>query len=85
MKWLCVAAALFSSSLCGKQIAITNTQNQKAVTATVADKCSVCTGNNLDLTTPAFQQIGGDTAQGNAPSALHYQQLFDDITDKHHL
>jgi rare lipoprotein A (peptidoglycan hydrolase) len=46
------------SSLCGKQVKITNTQNQKSVTVTIADACPTCdNSNSIDLSTGAFQQI----------------------------
>ncbi|KJA27352.1 hypothetical protein HYPSUDRAFT_63036 [Hypholoma sublateritium FD-334 SS-4] len=46
------------SSLCGKQVKITNTNNKKSVTVTIADACPTCdNSNSIDLSTGAFQQI----------------------------
>lgn len=46
------------SSLCGKQVSITNTKNNKSVTVTIADACPTCdNGNSIDLSTAAFQKI----------------------------
>ncbi|KAI0831336.1 RlpA-like double-psi beta-barrel-protein domain-containing protein-containing protein [Trametes gibbosa] len=46
------------SSLCGKQVKITNTKNNKSVTVTIADACPTCdTGNDIDLSSGAFTQI----------------------------
>lgn len=47
-----------NSPYCGKQITLTNTNNGKSVTATVADVCPTCeTNNSLDLSIGAFNQI----------------------------
>jgi len=46
------------SPLCGKQVKITNPQNQKTVTVTIADACPTCkNGNSIDLSVSAFQNI----------------------------
>ncbi|KDR71159.1 hypothetical protein GALMADRAFT_75279 [Galerina marginata CBS 339.88] len=46
------------SSLCGQQVIITNTRNQKSVTVTIADGCPTCANvNSIDLTSGAFQEI----------------------------
>lgn len=46
------------SSLCGKQVSITNTKNGKSVTVTIADACPTCdNSNSIDLSSGAFQQI----------------------------
>jgi len=46
------------SKLCGKQVKITNTNNNKSVVATIADDCPSCTnGNSIDLSQGTFQQI----------------------------
>jgi len=46
------------SSLCGKQVHITNTSNKKSVTVTIADDCPTCkNSNSIDLSVGAFKQI----------------------------
>jgi hypothetical protein len=46
------------SSLCGQQVKITNTKNQKSVTVTIADDCPTCDNDNsIDLSSGAFQKI----------------------------
>ncbi|KAH9030572.1 hypothetical protein EDB83DRAFT_1848022 [Lactarius deliciosus] len=46
------------SSLCGQQVWITNTQNGKNVTVTVADDCSSCiNANSIGLSKAAFKAI----------------------------
>jgi hypothetical protein len=46
------------SQLCGQQVKITNTKNNKSVTVTIADACPTCVNSNsIDLSTGAFQQI----------------------------
>ena len=55
------------SALCGKQVKITNTDNGKTVTVTVADDCPTCeNSNSIDLSTGAFDQIA-DEATGEVP------------------
>jgi expansin (peptidoglycan-binding protein) len=63
-----VAQALFSNSISGGQITITNTQNQQTVTAAIADQCARCNTQSLDLSEGVFQKIGNE-AQGQVPSA----------------
>ncbi|TDL14868.1 barwin-like endoglucanase [Rickenella mellea] len=54
-----VDAARYSASLCGKQIIVTNTDNEKQVTVTVQDMCPGCpNAASLDLSVAAFNQIG---------------------------
>ncbi|TFY76322.1 hypothetical protein EWM64_g7691, partial [Hericium alpestre] len=56
-----------SSPLCGKQVKITNTQNKKTVTATVADDCPTCkNSNSIDLSKGTFIEIA-DFATGMVP------------------
>ena len=56
-----------SGSLCGQQVTITNTDNGKSVTVTIADECPTCTnGNSIDLSTGAFDQIA-DESSGIVP------------------
>jgi hypothetical protein len=46
------------SSLCGKQVLITNPANKKSVTVTIADACPTCrNGNSIDLSEAAFKKI----------------------------
>jgi hypothetical protein len=46
------------SALCGKQVRLTNTKNNKSVTVTIADACPTCNNNNsIDLSEGAFKQI----------------------------
>jgi rare lipoprotein A (peptidoglycan hydrolase) len=46
------------SALCGKQVRLTNTKNQKSVTVTIADACPTCdNSNSIDLSKGAFEQI----------------------------
>jgi len=46
------------SSLCGKQVQITNTKNKKSVTVTIADACPTCeNSNSIDLSVAAFKSI----------------------------
>ncbi|EIW51730.1 uncharacterized protein TRAVEDRAFT_32245 [Trametes versicolor FP-101664 SS1] len=55
------------SSLCGKQVQITNTKNGKTVTVTIADACPTCgTGNDIDLSQGAFDQIATEE-EGEVP------------------
>jgi len=50
------------SDYCGKQIAITNTNNGKTVTATVWDVCPSCVSDNsLDLSVGAFTAIASES------------------------
>jgi expansin (peptidoglycan-binding protein) len=52
------------SSLCGKQVKITNPANKKSVTVTIADACPTCeNSNSIDLSVGAFTQIATE-AQG---------------------
>jgi len=49
------------SSLCGKWIEVTNTENGKSVEAEVVDVCPTCVSDNsLDLSTGAFDQIASE-------------------------
>ncbi|KAF8910976.1 RlpA-like double-psi beta-barrel-protein domain-containing protein-containing protein [Gymnopilus junonius] len=55
------------SSLCGRKVKITNTQNKKSVTVTIEDACPTCDNNNsIDLSVGAFQHIA-DLSQGIVP------------------
>ena len=56
-----------ASPLCGKQVKITNDNNGKTVTVTIADDCPTCNnGNSIDLSTAAFNAIA-DPAEGIVP------------------
>ena len=55
------------SNLCGRYVNIQNTDNGKTVTAVIADVCPTCdTGNSLDLSTGAFNQIASES-DGEVP------------------
>ncbi|KWU46453.1 barwin-like endoglucanase, partial [Rhodotorula sp. JG-1b] len=43
---------------CGRTVSITNNDNGKTITATVADTCPGCGYGSLDLSTGAFGAIG---------------------------
>lgn len=46
------------SGLCGKRVTLTNTNNGKSVTVTIADACPTCdNSNSIDLSVGAFKQI----------------------------
>ncbi|KAG2078250.1 barwin-like endoglucanase [Suillus decipiens] len=46
------------SSLCGKQVRITNQDNGNTITVTVADDCPTCqNANSIDLSVAAFQAL----------------------------
>ncbi|PPQ87999.1 hypothetical protein CVT25_001078 [Psilocybe cyanescens] len=56
------------SPLCGKQVKITNTKNQKTVVVTVADDCPTCVNSNsIDLSQGAFEKIA-TVEEGMVPS-----------------
>ncbi|KAN0123753.1 RlpA-like double-psi beta-barrel-containing domain containing protein [Russula decolorans] len=55
-------SSLYSRSLCGKSVHITNTVTQDSVTVVVADECPTCLNyNSIDLSTGAFDQIGNQS------------------------
>ncbi|KIK62421.1 hypothetical protein GYMLUDRAFT_72655 [Collybiopsis luxurians FD-317 M1] len=52
-------SAIYSQSICGKSVTITNTANGKSVTGVVADECPTCNNaNSIDMSLAAFQAIG---------------------------
>jgi len=52
---------------CGQKVQITNTENGKQVTVTVADACPSCnSANSIDLSVGAFTQIATE-AEGIVP------------------
>lgn len=56
-----------ASPLCGNTVVITNTDNGKSVTVTVADDCPTCNNaNSIDLSVAAFNTIA-DPSQGEVP------------------
>jgi len=60
------------SSLCGKQVKITNTNNGKTVTVTVADDCPTCLNDNsIDLSVGAFTQIATEE-EGMVPISWEF-------------
>ena len=61
-----------ASPNCGRSITLTNTNNAKSVTVTVADLCVTCSNmNDLDLSIGAFLQIA-TLADGDVPIVWHY-------------
>ena len=60
------------SSNCGRKITLTNTNNGKTVSVTVADACPTCGNqNDLDLSHEAFLQIATE-AEGEVPIVWHF-------------
>ncbi|THH00429.1 hypothetical protein EW145_g7079 [Phellinidium pouzarii] len=60
-----------TSSLCGKQVRITNTDNKKSVVVTIADACPGCkNSNSIDLSTGAFDKIA-DESTGEVPNDVY--------------
>ncbi|CDO69510.1 Distantly related to plant expansins [Trametes cinnabarina] len=60
------------SPLCGKQVKITNTKNNKSVTVTIADACPTCGGeNDIDLSEGAFTQIA-TIPEGEVPISWEF-------------
>ncbi|KIJ16932.1 hypothetical protein PAXINDRAFT_168369 [Paxillus involutus ATCC 200175] len=56
-----------ASPLCGDQVLITNLDNGKTVTVTVADDCPTCdNSNSIDLSVSAFEAIA-DLSTGEVP------------------
>ncbi|KAG8975748.1 hypothetical protein FRB90_009437 [Tulasnella sp. 427] len=55
------------SSVCGKQVLITNKKNNKQVTITIADACPSCNGKgDIDLSKGAFEKLDSfDTGRIN--------------------
>lgn len=63
-QWYASGSGSFGSpsSLCGKWLTITNTNNGKSVSAIVADVCPTCAnGNSLDLSVGAFTAIASES------------------------
>ncbi|KAF9227665.1 barwin-like endoglucanase [Gyrodon lividus] len=57
-----------ASPLCGQQVQITNVNNGKTVTVTVADDCPTCeNSNSIDLSVAAFEAIA-DLSTGEVSS-----------------
>jgi len=60
------------SQYCGRSVTITNTNNGKQVTITVADVCPTCdTDNSFDLSYGAFTAIASE-ADGEVPITWHF-------------
>jgi len=60
------------SSLCGTQVIITNNNNGKTVTVTIADDCPTCDNeNSIDLSLGAFTQIATEE-EGEVPITWEY-------------
>ncbi|KDQ60944.1 hypothetical protein JAAARDRAFT_124948 [Jaapia argillacea MUCL 33604] len=63
-----IGKAALVSPLCGKQVHITNQNNGKTVTVTIADACPTCNnGDSIDLSVGAFTQIATEE-EGEVPS-----------------
>ena len=61
-----------ASPLCGKQVTITNTDNGKSVTVTVADDCPTCDNDNsIDLSVAAFDAIASEST-GEVPISWYF-------------
>ncbi|KDQ60945.1 hypothetical protein JAAARDRAFT_568158 [Jaapia argillacea MUCL 33604] len=59
-----------TSPLCGQQVFITNQNNGKSVTVTIADACPTCNnGDSIDLSVGAFTQIATEE-EGEVPNRL---------------
>ncbi|KAI8998611.1 RlpA-like double-psi beta-barrel-protein domain-containing protein-containing protein [Trametes punicea] len=60
------------SPLCGQQVKITNLNNGKTVTVTIADACPTCPGeNDIDLSEGAFTQIA-TIPEGEVPISWEF-------------
>ncbi|KAI6109478.1 plant expansin [Pisolithus sp. B1] len=60
-------SAIYSQSLCGTQVQITNQNTGQSVTVTVADECPTCdNANSIDLSVGAFETIA-DLSTGLVP------------------
>jgi rare lipoprotein A (peptidoglycan hydrolase) len=60
------------SPLCGDQVQITNLNNGKTVTVTVADDCPTCeNANSIDLSVAAFEALD-DLSVGEFPISWFY-------------
>ncbi|KAI5117653.1 hypothetical protein M0805_008884 [Coniferiporia weirii] len=60
------------SPLCGKQVKITNTDNNKSVTVTIADACPGCkNSDSIDLSTGAFDKIAAEST-GEVPISWEF-------------
>ncbi|VDB89352.1 unnamed protein product [Peniophora sp. CBMAI 1063] len=56
----------YASSLCGQSVTVTNLNNGRVVTASIADQCPGCANaNSLDLSIGAWEAIGESTADGS--------------------
>ncbi|VDC05951.1 unnamed protein product [Peniophora sp. CBMAI 1063] len=68
-----VQAQSYNAANCGRQVRVTNTQNQRSVVATIADRCPTCQNNpnSLDLSQGAFDAIA-DEATGVVPIEYTY-------------
>ena len=60
------------STNCGRKIKLTNTNNGKSVSVTVADACPTCPDeNDLDLSFAAFTSIATEE-EGEVPIVWHF-------------
>ncbi|TDL15111.1 hypothetical protein BD410DRAFT_845483 [Rickenella mellea] len=61
-----------TSALCGKQVVITNTKNNKQVTVAIQDECPNCSNrDSIGLTRGAFQIIA-ELSDGEVPISWHF-------------
>ncbi|TDL15557.1 hypothetical protein BD410DRAFT_104772 [Rickenella mellea] len=61
-----------TSALCGKQVVITNTKNNKQVTVAIQDECPNCSNrDSIGLTRGAFQMIA-ELSDGEVPISWHF-------------
>ncbi|KAK8858920.1 hypothetical protein IAR55_003151 [Kwoniella newhampshirensis] len=60
---------------CGQSLIITNTDNGKSVTASVADECPTCSWGSLDLSPSLFAALtDGNMDLGVFPISWHYKK-----------
>ncbi|KAF8447726.1 hypothetical protein L210DRAFT_3527039 [Boletus edulis BED1] len=62
-----------ASTLCGRQVQITNLNNGWTATVTIADDCPTCqNSNSIDLSVGAFQALQPDLSVGEFPISWSY-------------
>ncbi|BEI80623.1 hypothetical protein CcaverHIS002_0111520 [Cutaneotrichosporon cavernicola] len=59
-----IASQQYSSSVCGKQVRITDQSTGNTVEATIVDECMSCQNNQLDLTPSLWSQLHGQSTSG---------------------
>jgi rare lipoprotein A (peptidoglycan hydrolase) len=67
-------SALYSESICGKSVSITNTQTGQSITVVVADECPTCeNANSIDLSHTAFGALtDSNFAEGVVPIQWYF-------------